>query len=390
MITVPIRYKGLVSEIDRHGKRRFYVRLGQGRRLRIRAEPGSEEFRLEYDRAIAILQSGETPAADSNRPVLRKVREGSFRAAYVAYQTSGEWKTLDPETQKQRRRLFEAMCEERIDRNAPEPVMADCPLSVITDQHIRMLRDRVAEAPEQANHRLKALRHFFKWAVPAFRLRANPTNGVERFNRASTGHHTWTEVEIAQYLAHHGPGTQARLAFALAFWTGLRVSDLHRVGPQHVKDGRLRFDIFKNRNRKPVQVDLAIHPVLEAVIRETPTKHLTFLVTQHGKPFTSKGLSNRVKDWCIAAGLPHCSAHGIRKGSATVAAEGGASEHMLMALYAWTSPKQAALYTKKARQKPLSDAAVKALSENKIPHLFGMVPESEGETTEKASNINDR
>lgn len=388
MIRVPVHYKHLVNETDRHGNIRFYARVGQGRRIRIREAPGTEAFRAEYDKALAILLSGELPPAADGRPVVRKVKEGTFRAAYVAYQHSGEWKTLDPETQKQRRRLFEAMCEERIDRNKPEPIMADCPMGSITSQHVMMLKDRAAAAPEQANHRLKALRHFFKWAVERRQIGKDPTAGIGNFKREGKGHHVWTEAEIAQYLAHHKPGSQAHLAFALAYFTGLRVSDLHRVGPQHIKDGRLRFDLYKNRNRKPVQIDLLIHPVLAAVIQQTQAKHLTFLVTQWGKPFTSKGLSNRVKDWCIAAGLPHCSAHGIRKGSATAAAEGGASEHELMAVYGWSSPKQAAHYTKTARKKGLSNAGVAALSGNRIPHLFGVVPEREGKPTKKVRNFN--
>ena len=59
----------------------------------------------------------------------------------------------------------------------------------------------------------------------------------------------------------------------------------------------------------------------------------------------------------VQAGLPHCSAHGLRKAGATFAAEQGATEHQLMAIYGWTSPKQAALYTRAAdRKRLISDA----------------------------------
>lgn len=48
----------LNRELSRHGKPVWYVRVGRGPRVRIRAEYGSEAFRLEYEAAIA----GETPA----------------------------------------------------------------------------------------------------------------------------------------------------------------------------------------------------------------------------------------------------------------------------------------------------------------------------------------
>jgi hypothetical protein len=39
---------------------------------------------------------------------------------------------------------------------------------------------------------------------------------------------------------------------------------------------------------------------------------------------------------------------------ATRAADNGATEHQLMALYGWESPKQAALYTRKANRTRLT------------------------------------
>lgn len=387
MVSIPIQFKHVVEETDRHGNLRRYARVGQGPRRRLREEPGTEAFRAEYDAALAWLRSG-APIPDDGRLKLSRPVPGSFRAAWIDYQASAEWKAFDPETQKARRRLFEAMCIEPLDRNNPDLLMADCPVAKISQKHVTMLRDRRAEAPEQANHRLKALRPFFAWLGRAWDLPHDPSAHVAKFKRASTGHHTWTEAEIVQFLGKHGVGTQARLAFALAFFTGLRVSDLVRVGPQHIRGGRLSLTLHKNRNRKPVQVDLPVHPVLEATIRSSQAGNLAFLVTAFGRPFSIKGLSNKFKDWCVAADLPHCTAHGIRKGSATLAAEGEASEHALMALYGWSDPKQAGNYTRAARKKRLSDTAMAALSANKIPHLFGAVPESEGKPTKKTRKIN--
>jgi len=61
---------------------------------------------------------------------------------------------------------------------------------------------------------------------------------------------------------------------------------------------------------------------------------------------------------CNAAGLPKCTAHGLRKAGATRAAENGASDRQLMALFDWDSPSMAAVYTKAASQKRLAQQSV--------------------------------
>jgi hypothetical protein len=84
--------------------------------------------------------------------------------------------------------------------NALEPlkpgsplIFADCPLSTMRPAHIRVLHDRKAlDAPEQAKHRLKALRKFFEWAVEEELLKLPPTTAVKKVATASQGHHTWS------------------------------------------------------------------------------------------------------------------------------------------------------------------------------------------------------
>ena len=53
-----------------------------------------------------------------------------------------------------------------------------------------------------------------------------------------------------------------------------------------------------------------------------------------------------------------CSAHGLRKTGACIAAENGATEAQLMAIFGWGDPDMAALYTRKARQKRIAGDAM--------------------------------
>ncbi len=168
------------------------------------------------------------------------------------------------------------------------------------------------------------------------------------------GFHTWTEEEVRQYEARHPSGTKARLALALFLYTGVRISDVVRLGPQMERAGALCFTEEKNRAKKPKHREVPILPVLRAELDANPSGHLGYLVTEWGRPYASpKAFGNWFKRQCVAAGLPHCTAHGLRKAGATFAADQGATEHQLMAIYGWDSPKQAALYTKAADRKRL-------------------------------------
>src|SRR3546814_6251923 len=68
---------------------------------------------------------------------------------------------------------------------------------------------------------------------------------------------------------------------------------------------------------------------------------LTFIVGANGRPLTKESFGNEFKSACKAAGVPG-SAHGVRKIAATRAADNGATEAQLMAIFGWTDPKMAA------------------------------------------------
>ena len=116
------------------------------------------------------------------------------------------------------------------------------------------------------------------------------------------------------------------------------------------------------------------------MIERSPCGDLTFLVTSFGKPFTAAGLGNWFREQCNAAGLPHCSAHGLRKAGASIAATNGATVNELMAIFDWENPAQAKVYTDAADRVRLAARAMAKIS--KI-----VAPPSEGATiTEQKSS----
>jgi integrase/recombinase XerD len=177
--------------------------------------------------------------------------------------------------------------------------------------------------------------------------------------------------EVAQFEERHPIGTKARLALAIILYTAGRREDAVRLGPQHVCEvtatekrpahKRLRFRQGKNEDRAPVDIDIPLHPTLARIIDATPSGHLTFLVTEHGKPFTANGFGNKFKDWCREANLPHCSAHGVRKATSARLAEEGASPHEIMAITGHQTLDEVVRYTATRNVPGMADKAMARL-----------------------------
>src|SRR5262249_17205232 len=146
-----------------------------------------------------------------------------------------------------------------------------------------------------------------KYAVENGLRADNPATGVKLPNLKTDGYHSWTEAEIAQFLAHHGPATTARLALTLLLYTGQRRGDVIRMGRQHIRDGAVHV----RQQKTGIELAIPIHAKLAATIAEAPANHLTLLTTQTGKPFSAAGFGNWFRDRCNEANLSHCSAHGL-------------------------------------------------------------------------------
>ncbi|MGA8411292.1 MAG: tyrosine-type recombinase/integrase [Xanthobacteraceae bacterium] len=134
-----------------------------------------------------------------------------------------------------------------------------------------------------------------------------------------------------------------------------------RLGPQHIRNGRVKYRQAKNEHRNPVDMDIPLHSVLAETIAAAQSGHLTFLVTRDGKPYSLSGFSTAFKDWCKQANLPHCSAHGLRKALAARLAEGGASPHEIMSITGHRTIGEIERYTKAANQPRLADVAMSKL-----------------------------
>lgn len=174
---------------------------------------------------------------------------------------------------------------------------------------------------------------------------------------------------------------QVRRNIKAARLEGLRIAGIRPDGTLIVGDGDiplsngwLRMVPGKTSYKRKTVSEKPILPVLSDIIARSPTGDLTFLVTDFGKPFTRAGFGNWFRNRCDEAALPHCTAHGLRKAGATIAADEGASDRELMALYDWTSVAQANVYTAAVNRKRLAEKTAQHIAagserEQKVSHL---------------------
>lgn len=329
----------LLCERNRHGTVVWYVRIGKGPRIRLRAAWGSPEFMAEYQAAVGgqTVQKAKGP------------RSGSLAWLVDRYRETAAWSALAPAT----RRKYGLILQKMVAGGRGE-VSAEG----VERPHIVGGIDKRAATPFQAANFLKAVRGLFGWALAAGHITEDPTVGVRAPRVKTTGFHAWTEAEIDKFEARWPPGTRERLAMALFLYSGLRLGDVASLGRQHIKDGRIIIRTEKTETR----LELPILPELQLVIEASKTGELFLVASEKtGRGMSKEGLGNWFSAACRAAGVPG-SAHGLRKAGARRAAENGATQAQLKAIYGWSSDAVAAVYIRDADRARLAREGMATLS----------------------------
>jgi integrase len=242
----------LHRQTTRHGRTVWYVRIGHGPRIRLRAEYGTPEFEEAYRAALV----GRPPASRK-----RDATVGSLAWLFDRYRETAAWTSLSVGTRRQRENIIVGVLKQTGHVSA----------TAIKREHIVAGRDRRARTPDQARHFLDAMRGLFRWALDAGHVKADPTFGVKNPARPKGGGFpVWTEDEVARYEARWPIGTKERVWFDVLLYTGLRRGDAVKLGRQHVRDGVATIRTEKTG----VTVAIPILPVLAATLAASPCGEL--------------------------------------------------------------------------------------------------------------------
>jgi integrase len=326
----------LHRETTRHGKAVWYVRVGKGPRIRLRAEFGTAEFQVEYQDAVA----GKIRTKDRG-PIA-----GTLAWLVGQYRESSAWLALSIPTRRQR----ESILRQVLGTAGVEPI------GRIDRQAIVAGRERRAATPFQARHFLYTMRGLFQWAVEAGQAKTDPTAGIAIKKPKTDGFPPWTDDEIAQYERCWPLSTRERVMFDIFRYTGLRRGDAAKLGKQHVRKSVITIDTEKTGTR----VVIPMLPELAQTLKAGPIGDLAYIVSADGKPMTKEVVGNLFREACRKAGIEK-SAHGLRKYAATVMANRGASVAQLEAIFGWEGGRMASYYTRSADRAKLARDAIKKL-----------------------------
>lgn len=335
----------LHRQISRHGKTVWYVRRGKGRRIRLRAEFGTDAFKAEYHAAF----NGEQPKRNT------KAKPGSLQWLWDEYRHTGAWSSLSLATRRQRENIMLGVLK----------VSGHEQADAIRSRHIEAGKEKRHETPAQARNFLDAMRGLFRWAKRNGKVKIDPTMGVENPRRQKgDGFKPWTEADLVRFEARYPKGSRERVWLHVLLYTGLRRGDAVRCGTDCVSDGVI--SMLTEKSGFTVPVNLRILPPLAETLAAGPVGKVKFICGERGNPLTKETFGNMFSAAAKAAGIDK-SAHGVRKLAATLMAENGATVAELESVFGWSGGAMAALYTRAANRKRLSLGAMDKLARVSIP-----------------------
>ena len=330
----------LKRETTRHGTTVWYVRIGHGPRTRLRAPYGSEDFQREYEAAIA----GERIAARASRTLPH-----SLQWLWDSYRQTDNWLRLSATTRYQRENIMKAALA----------TSGAAPFAEIKKRHIVAGLDRRAATPAYARNFFKTMRGLFQWAAEREHIAVDPTVGIKAPKpRKGQGFPAWTGDDVAVYHKRWPVGTRQRVWIDVLLFTGLRRGDAARVGRQHERDGIVTLRMEKGGEQ--IVLTLPVLDVLRRTLEAGPTGDLAWICGERGEPFVKESFGNAFSEAARIAGVPK-SAHGVRKIAATIAAENGATESELEAIFGWRGGRMAAHYTQAANRARIATQAIQKL-----------------------------
>ncbi len=244
--------------------------------------------------------------------------------------------------------------------------------ALIADRRKQSIDDRGKKIGgiEAAKKLRKEMVRLFDFAEAAQLINKSPMKHVALVKVApserSQGFYSWTEQDIAKYRAYWKLGTKQRLAMEIMLWTDQRKVDSIHLGRQHIKGDK--FHILQTKTGK--RLVLPIAPPLKMAIDAMPASDaLCFLVTEWGKPFSVKGFGNWMRDMCDRAGLPQCTAHGLRKATMRRMAELETPNASMKAVSGHSKDDEVARYVAAANQARLAEAAIDKLVQWEMSNL---------------------
>jgi integrase len=322
---------------DCRGKVRHYVRRRGKPNMPLPGLPGSPEFMVAYQSAIAI---------DGHAPPAARHKEGTVGCLVDRFYRSSSFINRAPATQKVYRIILDKFAQKDGHRQ-----VRDMPKAAA----ISIIEEIGATRPGMANLTTATLKRLFTYAVKLDMRSDNPFIGIEAYEGGE--HRAWTDREIATFEAKWPIGTRERLAFDLLLLTCQRVGDVAAMRRADVLSGAI--PVCQEKTGTPVL--LPVHPNLLRSLQACAADGPATLNTK-GRPMSKRSISALISRAARLAGLPRdCKPHGLRKAGLTRFAEHKATTHEIRAISGHKSLREVERYTQDADQASLARSAMSRL-----------------------------
>lgn len=335
-----------VHRVLSRGREYFYYQEGRGtpyagERIRLPNDPQTPEFWNAVRQVQGV--TGPTPT-------------DTVGALADAFETA--WPTLQ--------RKLSKGTQDHYRRNL-KPVRAawgDLPAQSLRPKHVDALIRKIgSETPGAANNVLDALKAMCRWANgPVELLSHDPTQGVHRFEKGK-GHEPWTDAQL-EYAEKHFTGALRRFYF-LSRYTGQRISDIVRLGPNDLDEGGFSLP----QKKTGVTPWCPVFPELEAEIATWERRPGPYLLQEEGKntgkPFSTNQMwkvFNKVRG---ASGMLNGAVpHGLRA-NAVIRLRGAGYTALQISDMVGMSVEMVEHYCRHADRKASGQAVLRAYRERK-------------------------
>ena len=354
-------YRWVTGYLDRHRKPRWRFRRKGYTPHTFREPHGSKAFEREYARC---LEADPAPIAVSrNKP-------GSVGDVIARYYADNAFQDLAASTQTVYRGVLERF----------RAAFGDVPMRDFDAERIAALMNAMRHKPAAAARLRKLFAQLFVIARRAKLVPHgfDPVRDTRAPKSVSQGYHRWTEDELALFEAKHPLGTKPRLAFALLLYGAQRSGDVRFMPPEMIAAGRIQLD----QSKTSTAVDVPIVAPLAEALAAGPIGARTILENKFGEPFTPKGFYGMMKKACVAAGVPHCAPHGLRKSAARRCREAGCTDEEGMAITGHKTVKEYRRYAGEDARGDRADAAMTKV----LANLNRGLANRSGQDTENGGN----
>lgn len=356
-----------VFPVTSRGKTYYYFERGRGGkspgpRHRIEGDPYSPQFWIKYrelmgdDYALPALTVSEA----IDRMLMELRAKGTVKPQSILFYDQSS----------------------RIARKA----WGDLSPSGLRPKHVETVFDSMRSKTGAANNFLSFMRAFGKWMRKNDLTMFQLTEGLSA-HEAKDGHRPWTAEQLAT--AEAKLTGAVRRGFFLYRYTGLRGSDVVRLGPEHVVDGG--FEIVTQKREVPIFCPIL--PELAAEMANWEAGEGPFLRQQggraDGRPYTRKLFSKHfAAQRDTIAGLSSLTLHGLRA-TAVGRLRAGGVEILQICDIVGMSPAMVQRYSKYLDRRASAKAGMARMLETEAKAVSAKHSENAKQKQSKTNKIGD-